>query len=165
MRAVIVVTDTKSKTCCFTGHRKIPSGDQKQISGRLEKVLVSYIEQGYLYFGAGGAVGFDMLAAETVLKLKNQYPAIKLILVLPCKEHCKYWSIVEKIRFACIMRRADKIVYTAHVFTQDCMRKRNRHLVDNSSLCICYLTKSTGGTAYMVNYARRTGRSVINLAE
>jgi hypothetical protein len=45
------------------------------------------------------------------------------------------------------------------------MQKRNRHLVDNSSVCICYLTKPTGGTAYTVNYARRSGLQVINMAE
>ena len=106
-----------------------------------------------------------MLAAETVLKLKNQYPAIKLILVLPCKEHDKYWSVAEKIRFADIMRRADKIVYVSHDYTSDCTFKRNRHFVDNISLCICYMTKSTGGTAYTVDYAGRTGYGVINLAE
>ena len=44
------------------------------------------------------------------------------------------------------------------------MQKRNRHLVDNSSACICYLTKSAGGTAYTVNYARRMGLRIINIA-
>lgn len=45
------------------------------------------------------------------------------------------------------------------------MFKRNRHLVDNSSVCICYQTKETGGTAYTVEYARKHGLRIINLAE
>ena len=44
------------------------------------------------------------------------------------------------------------------------MLKRNRHLVDNSSVCICYLTESTGGTAYTVEYARKSGLTIVNLA-
>ena len=31
-----------------------------------------------------GTLGFDTLAAQCVLSLKNQHPHIKLILVLPC---------------------------------------------------------------------------------
>lgn len=45
------------------------------------------------------------------------------------------------------------------------MQKRNRHLVDNSSACICYLTKPTGGTAYTVNYASEHGLMIINIAQ
>lgn len=45
------------------------------------------------------------------------------------------------------------------------MFKRNRHLVDNSSVCVAYLTANSGGTAYTVNYAESKGLKIINLAE
>ena len=45
------------------------------------------------------------------------------------------------------------------------MFKRNRYLVDHSSLCICYLTRQTGGTAYTFNYAKNKGIEIINIAE
>lgn len=64
-----------------------------------------------------------------------------------------------------IKTQADKIVYTSQEYTRGCMHKRNRHLVDNSSVCICYLTEPSGGTAYTVNYALRNGKSVINIAD
>ena len=63
------------------------------------------------------------------------------------------------------MSGADKVVYISQDYTPDCTFQRNRHLVDNSSVCICYLTKHTGGTAYTVNYAKKKGCRVINLAE
>lgn len=47
-----------------------------------------------------------------------------------------------------------KVVYTAEHYYRGCMFKRNRHLVDNSSVCICYLTSDHGGTAYTVRYAQ-----------
>ena len=64
----------RSKTVCFTGHRELPTDDLPEISKRLEDTLVALIEQGYCYFGAGGALGFDTLAAQTVLRLRERYP-------------------------------------------------------------------------------------------
>ena len=54
----------RSKTVCFTGHRELPTDDLPEISKRLEDTLATLIEQGYRYFGAGGALGFDTLAAQ-----------------------------------------------------------------------------------------------------
>lgn len=45
------------------------------------------------------------------------------------------------------------------------MAKRNRHLVDNSSVCVAYLTQSGGGTAYTVEYANKHGLKIINIAK
>ncbi len=73
----------KTKTCCFTGHREIKESIQKVVEV-LEIELDKLIENGYCYFGAGGALGFDTIAAQTVLHLREQYPHVKLILVLPC---------------------------------------------------------------------------------
>lgn len=155
----------REKTCCFTGHRKIPPAQYDAIAGRLRKEVIRLIEQGYKYFGAGGALGFDTLAAQTVLQLQGDYPQIKLILVLPCKSQTLGWDkrdieVYEKIKAKC-----DKYIYTSDEYTQGCMFKRNRHLVDNSSACICYLTNDKGGTAYTVDYASNTAKiKVINIA-
>ena len=62
-----------------------------------------------------------------------------------------------------IKSKADKVVYTSKEYTIDCMYKRNRHLVDNSSVCVAYLTKNKGGTFYTVNYAEKQKVSVINI--
>lgn len=154
----------REKTCCFTGHRQIPSEYLPAITRKLRDTLIFYIEQGYQYFGAGGALGFDTLAARTVLNLKQRYPDIKLILVLPCKDQATRWSASDIEEYERIKSCADKIVYTAERYFNGCMQKRNRHLVDCSSLCICYLTKQSGGTKYTVDYATANGVSVINLA-
>ena len=53
----------KEKTCCFTGHRDIPSGAYQLIFKKTEEMVESLIQKGYLYFGAGGALGFDTIAA------------------------------------------------------------------------------------------------------
>lgn len=84
------MVNCESKTCCFTGHRKIPPENFDEISRRLENMIIQLIENGYVCFCAGGALGFDMLAAQTVIKLKMMYPYIKLILILPCKNQAEY---------------------------------------------------------------------------
>ena len=42
--------------------------------------------------------------------------------------------------------------------------KRNRHLIDNSSLCVCYLKEQSGGTVYTVTYAKAHGLNIHNIA-
>ena len=154
----------KNKTCCFTGHRQIPAEYLPTLSAKLRKTLISYIEKGYTFFGAGGALGFDTLAAQEVLNLRNQYQDIKLILVLPFRDQAERWKAEDIEEYERIKRSADKVVYTSDHYYSGCMHKRNRHLVDCSSLCICYLTNPTGGTAYTVDYARKMGCIVENLA-
>ena len=59
---------------------------------------------------------------------------------------------------------ADKEVYTSQDYYNGCMHKRNRHLVNNSSKCICYFTEKPGGTFYTVKYASERGLSIVNIA-
>ena len=75
------------------------------------------------------------------------------------------WSEQDKDVYEQIKKEADKVVYTSQEYTRGCMHKRNRHLVDNSSVCVCYLEKDTGGTAYTVDYAQRNGLKILNLAK
>lgn len=143
----------------------LPQNKLSDISVSLEEIIIKYINEGYRYFGAGGALGFDTLAAETVLKLKKKYPYIKLILILPCLSQTKGWNKSDIDRYNHIKTQADKIVYISKEYTSDCMFKRNRHLVNHSSLCICYLSKNSGGTAYTVNYAKNNNLKIENIAE
>ena len=154
----------RSRTCCFTGHRQIPLEKRAEIAGQLERVIVSLYQRGIRFYGAGGALGFDCLAAQTVLRLRKGCPGMKLILVLPCLTQTRGWPAVDVAEYERIKGLANKVVYTSQAYTAGCMHKRNRHLVDNSSVCVCYLTKDSGGTAYTVRYARERGLEVINLA-
>ena len=153
----------RNHTCCFTGHRRIPSEEYDEIASKLEDVLCQLINTGYQFFGAGGALGFDTLAATTVLKLKKRYPHIKLILVLPCRNQTAKWKASDVKVYEYIKSQADKVVYISEEYTADCMFKRNRHLVDNSSVCIAYCKKDSGGTFYTVGYARDNGLRVFSI--
>ena len=153
----------REKTCCFTGHRQLPPGERAKIANRLERVISSLYQRGVRYYGAGGALGFDTLAAQTVLRLRESCPGMKLILVLPCLTQTRGWRPEDAAEYERIKAQADKVVYTSQEYAKDCMFKRNRHLVDNSGICVCYLTKSSGGTAYTVRYAEGKRLEVINV--
>lgn len=152
------------KTVCFTGHRALPAAELPEISKRLEQALLFLIEQGDRYFCTGGALGFDTLAAQAVLHLRERYPQLRLILLLPCRSQTRGWPQADVDLYEEIKRRANQVIYVSDGYFRGCMQKRNRCLVDSSSVCLCYLTRSTGGTAYTVNYARRCGLQVLNVA-
>ena len=95
--------------------------------------MIESIENRYRYFGAGGARGFDTVAAMAVLELKEVYPDIRLILVFPCRNQTRGWRETDIQRYEWIKSKADKVVYTSEHYYNGCMQKRNRHLVDYSS--------------------------------
>ena len=105
---------------------------------------------------------FDTIASRAVLAMREKYPNIKLILVLSCLTQTRGWILEDIVEYERVKAQADKIVYTAKEYTRGCMHKRNRHLVNNSSVCICYLKESFGGTAYTVRYAKEQGLEIIN---
>lgn len=154
-----------SKICCFTGHRIIPSADADAIKSRLRELLIELIEErGFTDFRAGGAIGFDSIAASEIIDLKAIYPQIKLHLVLPCKNQSKRFNKSDKKMYDYSLNCADSIVYMQERYSAGVMHIRNRALVDGSDLCIAYLTEHSGGTFYTVGYAEGVGVKVINIA-
>ena len=135
------------------------------ITQRLQEAIISLIHKGVRYFGAGGALGFDTFAAQIVLELKNEHPQIKLILVLPCADQSAHWSAEDIRSYEAIRAGADKVVCLSDHYYHGCMHERNRHLVNHSGYCICYLSSDSGGTAYTVAYAKAQGLVVMNIAD
>lgn len=153
----------RNQTCCFTGHRHIPPEVLPALSTQLETAVRNLITSGIRFFHAGGALGFDTLAAETVLRLRREFQHINLILVLPCRSQTRGWSEEAVSRYEQVLRQADAAIYISECYHRGCMHERNRHLVDHSSVCIAYCTRPTGGSAYTVGYARKHGLQVILL--
>ena len=101
----------KLDACCFTGHRKINMIDSIKLKYSLKSTITRLIKNGVRNFYVGGALGFDMLAAECVVRLKIYYPDINLILVLLCKNHFKYWNDKDLKQYKKIEAFTDEIKY------------------------------------------------------
>ena len=154
----------RSKVACFSGHRKLPQ-DCTELQANLEKAIIELIERGVVFFGNGGAVGFDALASTAVLKLKENYPHIRLVMVLPCppEQQSLKWSDKQKKQYNRILEQADRVRILSPQYTNSCMLDRNRHMVDCSAYLICYLREQHGGTFYTVNYAEKNGLEILRL--
>ena len=156
----------KERTACFTGHRDIPDKDIAVVRERTRIVIESLINKGVVYFGNGSARGFDLICCSLIIELKQKYPQIKLILVLPCRNQTEKWTNQADIAiYNEVLKKADKVRCLAEKHYKGCEFARNRHLIDNSGYCICYLTSDNGGTAYTVDYAKRNDLKIYNIAE
>lgn len=155
------------KSAMFTGHR-ILSGDVLDLEQRLYSVLERGIcNYGLRDFFAGGAVGWDTLAAKTVLLLRERYSFIKLHLILPCcnEEQTLKWSTQQRTEFYRILSLANSVEYTAYHYYNGCMAVRNARLVELATdCCFCYFdqTRHTGGTAQTVRLALQKSIMIVN---
>jgi len=149
----------KSKTCFFTGHRKIAQSKieivKAQLADNIEKMITEY---GVNTFIDGGALGFDTIAAETVIEMREKYQNIKLVMYLPCYGQSKMWKESEQFRYRMVLSKADKIIYiTESVYTDDCMKLRNLKMIKDSSFCIAFCLMQKSGTGFTLRNAENVG--------
>ena len=132
----------KEKFCCFTGHRKINQNEMIEVVYRLGDEIEGLIDMGVNNFISGGALGFDTIAALSVILLRDQGYRIRLIMALPCIGQDKLWNEKDREIYALILKYADEVRYIYEgEYKKDCMRERNKYMVDNSSYCISYLRR------------------------
>ncbi|MBQ8780541.1 MAG: DUF1273 family protein [Oscillospiraceae bacterium] len=153
------------KSVCFTGHRLIKVTDE--LKKRLRNKIIELIENGAEDFYAGGAVGWDMLCEQTVLELRNNYPHIRLHIIMPCpaEEQSAKWTNEEKFRYSEILVEADARELVCKSYTSGCMKMRNQRLVELADCCVCYYNENISmcGTAQTVRMAQSKGIPVVNL--
>ncbi len=151
------------QTVCFTGHRDIPSRAAMALPGLLEEVIADLCERGAVTFRTGGAMGFDTVAALKVLDMKARYPAIRLELILPCRNQTERWDESAVRTYEYILAHADTHRFLFDSYLEGCMLERDRRLVEGSDVCVAYCNRSQGGTAYTCMLAMKAGLEIINL--
>lgn len=72
----------KSISACFSGHRIIPYFHLKRLERLLRTAIISTYADGCRNFFCGMAMGYDLLAAETLLSLQSELPDLRLIAVI-----------------------------------------------------------------------------------
>ena len=154
------------QSCFFTGHRNSPS-DTKFISNTKNIIENLIIKNGITDFYAGGAVGWDTICAGLVLSLKENYPQIRLHLVLPCPPEIQAfkWTFEQQKEYYRILKAADDVEIISPKYDADCMKKRNARLVERGNLCVCYYNEKNfrSGTGQTVRMAQRAGKKIINM--
>lgn len=157
------------KTCFFSGHRILPAIKKDKIISLLERSIIEKYNAGITDFISGGALGFDTIAAQTVIRLKENlelYGKMRLILFLPCYDSDINWNIDDQNILSAIKFYADSIeVIEKSGYTSTCLKNRNRKMVESSCCGIVYKTTNHGGTGQTVAIAKSLDRPVINLAD
>lgn len=155
----------------FTGYRpeKLPfSGEDDPLCINLKKRLTAQIEKlikdGANEFCTGMALGVDTWAAEAVLRLRETYPHIRLIALIPCLDQPSRWSAEHQSRYRDIISQCDQKVTLSVKYTKTCMHKRNIALVDLCDVLVAVYDGKSGGTMQTVNYAKSSGKETIIIA-
>ena len=159
------------KTCCFTGPRpkNYPWGRDKECEAKIEEKLKiavqEAVERGYRHFISGMSAGIDLLAAKIVLQLRGDMPKMEITLeaAIPFLFQSKRWKEETKREYEIILSQCDKVHYIADAFSLEAYKKRDKYMVDKSSLLIAVEGKPNGGTARTVAYARRLNREIVLL--
>ena len=138
-------------TATFIGHNECYGVTKEQI----KVAIVELIEKGVIYFLSGGQGGFDRTCAGCVKELKEKYPQINNILVIPYLN----FSVFNKDIFDLILypEGFEKYHFKAAI------PARNKYMVNNSGYAICYVTHGWGGAAQTYEIAKKKGLKIINI--
>ena len=159
-----ILYSEKEKSITFTGHRIIPLVRQEEVRARLTTTVAFAYKSGITRFYCGMALGFDMMAAEVVLSLKDQFPDIRLIAIVPFSGQSSQWASSEQERYRQILAKADKVVVLSGNYFRGCLLRRNDYMLSHSCGVIAYYNgKPQGGTSYTVRKAERMKMEVGNI--
>lgn len=138
-------------TATFIGHNECYGVTKEQI----KVAIVELIEKGVIDFLSGGQGGFDRTCAGCVKELKEKYPQINNILVIPYLN----FNVFNKDIFDLILypEGFEKYHFKAAI------PARNKYMVNNSGYAICYVTHGWGGAAQTYEIAKKKGLKIINI--
>lgn len=155
--------ENKAHSACFTGHRPSRFSGIQMDDLRLDisTVITEAIDEGYDTFYCGMAQGTDILAGELTAALRQQYPWIRLIAVVPFPEQTDGWNEEWTARYQQLLEKSDEVKILLPHIQKGGYFLRNRYMVEHASLLIgVYAGSPRGGTAYTVRYARKKGLQV-----
>lgn len=104
----------------------------------------------------GGYGRFDDFALLCAKKFKQRHPNAKLILITPYLKNAK--MNLEKATF-------DSIIYPSleHVPPRYAISHRNKWMIEQADIVVCYVSHKYGGAYAMYADAKRKGKRIHNL--
>ncbi len=142
-----------NNTATFIGHRECWGVDKEKV----RTAVIDLIEKGVNTFLSGGMGSFDGMGARVVYELKEKYPHIQNILVIPYLT----FNVWNKEIF-------DEILYPdgfEKYHFKAAIPARNKFMVDNSAYAICYVTHGWGGAAQTYERAKKKGLTIIDIGD
>lgn len=145
--------EERAHTAMFIGHDDCHFLSEAAVTAAIEALIC----RGVTRFLSGGQGAFDRLCARCVSGLKEKYPSVRNLLVIPYLT----FTIFDKTLF-------DEIVYPdgfERYHFKAAIPARNKYMVQKSAFAVCYVCRDWGGAAQTCRLARKAGLILTNLAD
>lgn len=163
---------TKNQTLCFSGHRRYDAAPEDEV--RLFCTLEAALDDGYRTFISGMAPGFDLAAAEAVVRLHSLRTDVRLVAAVPFAGQSRGYTAADLARYEELLAVADEVRVLADRYSHGCYWRRDDWMVEHSGRIICWYDPSRAsraagrsgsgnGTRYTVRRAVASGLEVVNL--
>ena len=142
--------------CSFFGHKNTPQTIYPQIRECIEKLITLYNVDSFM---VGNQGDFDYMVLKALRQLKQEYPHIYYNVVLAYlptqKQEYEAYDPLETFL-------PEGIETVPRRFA---ISWRNRWMVKESEIIICYIDHTWGGAVQYVKYAQNQGKEIINLSQ
>ena len=95
--------------------------------------------------------------------LSRRVQDITLEAAIPCLSQSDGWTAAQQERYRDLLALCNYRTVVQEKYDPGCMHRRNRYMVDHSSLLLAVHDGSTGGTRYTIEYALRRRKDVLIL--
>lgn len=144
------------QTCFFIGHREAPD----DLYPALYDAVLQHIEEyGVTDYVVGHYGRFDVMAARAVRAAKRIHPDVRLSLLLPY--HPAEREVWQPEQYDSLFYPPDMETVPRRV----AIVRANRYMADHCTHVIAYAWHPASNAQNLVEYARKRGLSVSNLAE
>lgn len=133
----------------FCGHRDVSQPDA--VRAWLTDCVETLIREGATDFYLGGYGAFDRIAASVVWKMKEKYPDICSVLVIPYLNQEVDTSHYDLTTFPPLEKVPKRFAIS----------RRNQWMVQVADAVVAYVCHSLGGAATMLEYAQRKRKRII----
>lgn len=142
--------------CSFFGHKDAPQSLYPEIKEYTEKLIT---QRNVDSFMVGNQGGFESMVRKALRELKQEYSHVCYNVVLA---------------YMPTQKREFELYDPSETFLPEGIETvprrfaiswRNKWMARESDLILCYITHSWGGAAQFVEYAKRQGKEIINLAQ
>ena len=148
--------ELRKHRCCFTGHRpeKLTISEER-LAALLEAEIRKAIGQEFTTFITGMAKGTDLIAAEIVLRLREEDPRLRLVAALPYPNFGQRWGGGWSERFQRVLSAANQIECVCPCSSWASYQLRNEWMVSHSALVIAAFNGESGGTKNTLDFVRK----------
>jgi len=150
-------TETKIKTCSFTGHRYIPDDKLEHVRQEMRREINQAVADGFTRFISGFAFGADLEFAAIIAEMKKNNKELILEAALPYRGRLN----IKETLLNSLVAQCDIVHCNREIYTTNCYLIRNRYLVKSAERVIAVFDgREKSGTAQTIRIAKRLGREL-----